>query len=144
METILQCFYAFVASAATALFFQIRRPVCILSSALIGMLGWSLHCLTRDFMSISMSYLIAALGITLACELSARLFRAPSTVFLFPGIIPLVPGGGMYYTMSYLIAGDYVNFAVKGMETVSLAGSIAVGVCMVTAFVRMLSVRPGK
>jgi len=50
----------------------------------------------------------------------------------------------MYYTMSYLIAGDYVNFAVKGMETVSLAGSIAVGVCMVTAFVRMLSVRPGK
>ena len=41
-------------------------------------------------------------------ELLARLLKAPATIFLVIGIIPLVPGGGLYYTMDY-IKGTWAN-----------------------------------
>ena len=64
---------------------------------------------------------------------------ADGTVFLITGIIPLVPGGGLYYTMDYLINGDFAMFTSKGIQTAAAAGAIAAGASMVTSLVRMLT-----
>ena len=72
----------------------------------------------------------------------ARVMKAPATIFLIVGIIPLVPGGGLYYTMEALLSGDTALFAQTGLETAACAGAIAVGVSMVSSLARLLFRKP--
>ena len=44
--------------------------------------------------------------------------KCPITIFLVSGIIPLVPGAGIYYTAYYLVTGQMSLAAVKGLEAV--------------------------
>lgn len=48
--------------------------------------------------------LLAAFVASLFADLFARLCKAPSTVFILPGCIALVPGGTLYYAMSNLLS----------------------------------------
>ena len=42
-------------------------------------------------------------------EIAARLGRAPAINFLTPTIIPLVPGGLLYYTVHFYIVGEQAS-----------------------------------
>lgn len=75
---------------------------------------------------------LATLGATMALAIASRTLavirRQPVTVYLMPGIFPLVPGAGIYFTAYYLIAGDMAAFSQKGMETLETAVAIALGI----------------
>jgi len=57
----------------------------------------------------------------------ARGLHEASTVFILPGIMPLVPGSYMYYTMSFLIERSYSQAASSLSSTLLMAGSVALG-----------------
>ena len=84
-------------------------------------------------------YLAATVVVSVLSELMARVMKAPATIFLIVGIIPLVPGGGIYYTMYALLNGDMQLFAQKGAETAACAAAIAVGCSLVSSAVQILS-----
>ncbi|MDK2810897.1 MAG: hypothetical protein PWR27_1606, partial [Petroclostridium sp.] len=63
-------------------------------------------------------------------EFFARQFKMPVTIFLTSGIIPLVPGAGLYYTMLELVQNNYAAAISKGVETIFIAGSIAVAIAI--------------
>ncbi len=48
--------------------------------------------------------LLSAFVASVFADLFARICKAPSTVFILPGCIALVPGGTLYYTMSNLLS----------------------------------------
>lgn len=48
--------------------------------------------------------LLAAFVASFFADLFARVCKAPSTVFILPGCIALVPGGTLYYAMSNLLS----------------------------------------
>lgn len=48
--------------------------------------------------------LLAAFVASVFADLFARICKAPSTVFILPGCIALVPGGSLYYAMSNLLS----------------------------------------
>lgn len=48
--------------------------------------------------------LLAAFVAAAFADLFARICKAPSTVFILPGCIALVPGGTLYYAMSNLLS----------------------------------------
>lgn len=48
--------------------------------------------------------LLAAFVASVFAELFARICKSPSTVFIMPGCIALVPGGTLYYAMSNLLS----------------------------------------
>ena len=48
--------------------------------------------------------LLATFAASVFADLFARLCKAPSTVFILPGCIALVPGGTLYYAMSNLLS----------------------------------------
>ena len=55
-------------------------------------------------------------------------------------LFPLLPGAGIYYTMSYALEGS-VNLAVhKGLETAAVAGVMAVGILLVSTATRALNI----
>ena len=84
---------------------------------------------------------VATIVVSSLAEILARVLKAPATIFLVIGIIPLVPGGGLYYTMDYLINQNYPMFSQVGLQTAAIAAAIAVGASMVTSIVRMLTWR---
>ncbi len=53
-------------------------------------------------------------------------------------MIPLVPGGGMYYTMQKVIEGDVSGALNTGFTTFSVAGAIALGMVMVSSITRLI------
>ena len=57
---------------------------------------------------------------------------------MIPGIIPLLPGGALYYTMSALIEGDMDTVMLKGKETGLMALGIVVGILVASELVRMI------
>lgn len=63
----------------------------------------------------------------LLSNISSRIFKETSTMFIIPGIICLVPGAGTYYTMLAVLNNDMESFASEGTLTLMTAGAIAAG-----------------
>lgn len=85
------------------------------------------------------SYFTATVIVSIYAEIMARRLKAPVTVFLLIGLLPLVPGGGIYYTMEHALAGDTNAFLAQGLNTFSIAGSLALGVLIVSSFMRFFT-----
>jgi len=54
------------------------------------------------------------------------------------GILPFVPGGGIYYTMEYCLSGNTQLFLSTGIHTFGVAGAVAVGILLVSSVTRLL------
>ena len=65
-----------------------------------------------------------------AAEIFARVFKAPTTVFLLPGCIALVPGGTLYYTMNNLLSQNYVEAGKYLLTTVVVGVAIGAGIIL--------------
>ena len=72
-------------------------------------------------------------------EVMARLRKCPVTSYLLVALFPLVPGGGIYYTMEHALNGDTELFLDTLMHTLGLAGALAVGVLLVASVVRLFT-----
>lgn len=94
-------------------------------------------CWARDG-NVFLSALVASMGVCLWSEGMARVRKAPANIFMIPGIIPLLPGGALYYTMSALIGGDMDTVMLKGKETGLMALGIVVGILVASELVRMI------
>lgn len=89
----------------------------------------------------NLGYLLAALFIGLYAEVLAAVLKKPATIWIVTAIFPLVPGGGMYYTMLSSVRGDLWQSIRSGFETLSAAGAIASGLAVSIAVSRLLSLR---
>lgn len=61
-------------------------------------------------------------------ELFARLCKAPSTVFILPGCIALVPGGTLYFAMSNLLSENREQALEYFMITLTVGIAIGGGI----------------
>ena len=111
-EIIMQLLAAFVGSMGFALIFGMKRRYLFCAS-LGALLGWA----------FAVSY----------SEIMAKLLKTPATLFVIPAIIPLVPGGSLYYTMSYAVHRDMENARLYGTRTAETALAIAAGISFVLA-----------
>ena len=71
-------------------------------------------------------------------EIFARIMKAPSTVFLISMLVPLIPGGNLYYTMSHLVLGESAQFNIYLRLVLWEASSIALGVMDVVSVVHLM------
>ena len=73
------------------------------------------------------SSFIAVASLAILAEILARVFRAPTAIFLRPGGIILFPGSKLYYTMSGLILKDPALAAVSAKIALLIGLGIAAG-----------------
>ena len=135
-ELFLPCLWAFLSSLVFCGIFNVKDKKIIFISALGGGLGWLAYLLAAPMESVVMQNLVAAITVALFSEFMSRIFKTPSTVFLVVGVLPMVPGGGIYYTMEYGVQGNTEMFINKGLETIAVAGAIAIGVSIASAIFR--------
>lgn len=74
-------------------------------------------------------------------ELMARVRKTPATIFLIPGIIPLVPGVDAYRTIQLIAERDYTNGMSYGVSAVAKSCLIAFGIMTVSAVFRKINRR---
>ena len=141
MQMVLLCFYSFLAWFGFSIVFNLRGRVLWLS-ALGGAVCWFFYLLMGFSGNDIFQYFIASVAISVYSEVLARVVKVPVTAFLIPGIIPMVPGGGIYYTMEYCIQGKMDQFASTGLHTIGIAGAIAIGILLVSSVFRWMHMLP--
>ena len=78
----------------------------------------------------------AAMAISLFSEVMARIRRCPVTGYQLVALLPLVPGGGIYYAMGYCLEGDTEQFLSALLGTLGMAAALAVGVILASSLFR--------
>lgn len=108
-------------------------------AGMIGALGWALFLVLRDAsFSMGIATFFSGCLISLCGQILARLLKTPVTVFVIPGILPLVPGAGMYHIASSIISSDAAQTSFYVTETLTIAGMIAVSIIVVDSIFRLL------
>ena len=135
----LPCGYAYLACIGFSVLFNIHG-VGMLICAGGGALGWLCNLLAAPLVHDEIvQYFLAALVISAWAEIMARLRKCPVTSYLLVALFPLVPGGGIYYTMEHALNGETELFLESLMHTLGLAGALAVGVLVVASSVRLIN-----
>lgn len=130
---------AALGSLSFAMFFGVRSRK-LWFSLLGGALNWGLYLLAMKKMGLpeTLAYALGAAAGTLYAEILARIIKTPVTVFVITSVIPMVPGGPLYYTMLGLLQGDKATFVDRGLYTLSAAGAMALGIFAATMLFRLL------
>lgn len=130
---------SFGASLCFALLFNTPRR-CLGTSSLVGMGGYAVYMLVYELTQSAVgANFVGALIVDVLAEILARKQKAPAVLFSLIGVVPLVPGAGLYRTMLALVLKDYALAVSIGVETMLISGCIALAIAIVTLFARNAS-----
>lgn len=130
METIKLFCYSFIATLGFSILFSIPKD-SIVKSGFTGAIGWIVNTIVSNFLVSQVAGIFCgALTVGLMGETLAKYFKKPATIYIIPGIVPLVPGAGMYYTMLALTEKRFHDAANIGTETIFIAVAIAIGIIL--------------
>ncbi len=138
-EILLTVFMAGVGTLGIALIYNVHDGKQLFFSCLGGMGGWGIYLLVFHFSeNVFLSTLSASVFIGIYGELCAFFLRAPTTVFLIPGCIPLIPGARLYYAIAALIRRDMADFSSQAELLVLYLLGIGIGLAFVMEMVYII------
>jgi len=137
MEYLIQIITAFLGSIGFAVLFNIKKNNIILSG-IGGFLAWGIYLIFKYFLgNDAVCYFFAAIFANIYAEIIARVRKTPAVTILIVSMVPLIPGGALYYTMRYAFRGEWDMFFNHGLYTIQLSISLALGVIVVSTVLKM-------
>lgn len=136
---------AAVGTIAFSVLFFVPRKVYALCGV-CGAVGWVVYrVMTENGISVMEAIFFATLAVIFLSRVFAVIERCPATLFLIPGIFPLVPGAGVYWTSYHIVTNDLEMASRTGFSALKAAVAIVMGIIFVfeipqsffTAFVRI-------
>lgn len=125
---IIEAIVAVFATISFAILFNAPKKE-VIYCGLTGALAWAIYYgMTQKNVNSVLASLVASFGLTILARAFAVIRKCPVTMYLLPGIFPLVPGAGIYYTAYYLFIGNNEMSGFKGLETLEIAGAIVFGI----------------
>ena len=138
MKELIMIITGCLGSAGFALLYNIRGKRFVFA-ALGGLLAVFFYLGFGLFIENEiLNYFICAILVSLYAEIMARVLKTPTTTFIITSLIPLIPGGSLYYTMTGAFSGDIGSFIDKGLYTLGLAGALAAGIIVVVSTVKVI------
>ena len=138
MHLFTQFLLALFATLGFAVIFRVPArhiPACVV----VGALGWITYLLTDYSLgSPVMGCFFGACMVGLCSAVSAHIFKEAMTIFIIPGILCLVPGANIFYTMEALLRSDIEKMAEVGIQTILMAGAIAMGLLAMGAVINVV------
>lgn len=139
MTILKQFVFSLLSTIGFAILFSIPRD-SIFKSGLVGAIGWVIFHISAILLKSKIAgTFLAAVTVGIIGELLARHYKKPATIYTIAGIVPLVPGAGMYYTMLALVENDLYLAGSKGTETFFLAAAISIGIIISTSLSKSIT-----
>ena len=128
MTTFAELFLSFLAIFSFSVMFHAPRSQYFFCG-LCGSLTWGLYLL---FQYLHCGNVLSALFATFFLTALTRILsiqkKTPVTIYLTTGVLPLVPGTGIYYTAYFLIMDNSAKAASTGIDAFKRAAAIALGI----------------
>lgn len=138
MTQFIQILAGGVGSLGFACLFHIRGKRLAVAT-LGGVLSWFLFVIFSYIIpSEPINYFLVSFLLTMFAEIMARVMKTPTTTFITTSLVPLIPGGSLYYTMAYGFQGNATRFVTKGVATLALAAALALGIIIATTLTKII------
>lgn len=134
MEAIKLVFCSFCSSFGFGIVFRIERKYLLiagLSGALTRIVYLLLLQITPEPF---ISCFLAAMAASIFSECMAVTTKNPSTVFIYPSIVPLLPGGTLYYTVVGLMLRDTEMVAANAAPCLHSLAGLGIGFIIISIF----------
>lgn len=110
----------------------------LLITALVGAASGFIYLLSmKTGTGVVLASFFSALTAAFISHVFARIFKAPVTLFLIAGILPTVPGGGMYRIVAGVLDGSSTQVFDSLIETLEIAGVIALAIFLMDSLFRI-------
>lgn len=134
---IIQIISAFAAVFMFTMLLEVPKQY-IPYAAATGAIGWWVYLLVQDkgYSTMAAAFL-STMVVALLSHILARIEKAPVTVFLVSGILPSVPGAAIYRSVYFLIHNFPLPATNYLLETLQIAGAIAMAIFIVDSLFRL-------
>lgn len=126
--------FSFIASCGFGVVFHIKKNF-LLWAGLGGALTRLCYLLLQEFIDERFVYtLLAAIVASLYAEIMALELKTPSTVFLYPSIIPLIPGRLLYDTAVHFFLHDHDAMLESAADCALTLIGMSIGFVLISTF----------
>ena len=137
MQYIIEVLMAVVGAVAFSVIFNIHGKKLIITG-IGGAITWSTYLLVYNFTNnVFVSCLLATIVIMFYTELMARVSKNPVIILLVPMLVPMVPGGDLYYMMANVVMDNSELGRFYGQKLVLEVGAIAFGIILVSTAIQI-------
>lgn len=134
---IVQIFGAFVAVYTMSVVMNLPKKFLWMAGS-IASVSWLVYLIFTDYEAgLGFSTFMATAVSAFISHLLARRQKAPVTMFLIPGILPLVPGVNTYRIAYHLIQKNYAKASFYLNATLTVAGMIAIAIFVIDSGFRI-------
>lgn len=133
MDLIIKLFTGYLVGVTAGVTLEVPRNL-LNKNGISGLLGYGVYLILLDRMPKQIATFLACSFITLLAHFLARRYKAPVSLFIIPPFFIFVPGSSIYQTALHFIQGETATSAKFFVETLTLAGSIALGVFVIDSF----------
>ena len=130
----IQLLAAFIGTVGFSVLFGAPRHSYV-ACGLTGTIGWAVYLWSLTGLSVVGAAFFSALAIATVSHVLARLGHQPVTIYLICGIIPLVPGGGIFWTAYYIVTNQLWQAATTGFVALKVTIAIACGIILASGVV---------
>ena len=133
---LLQVIGAFFSVVTFSFLLRVPRKY-IFWAGFTGAVSWWLYLVLMDLQfSMAVATFLSGCLISLCGQFFARILKTPVTIFVIPGILPLVPGAGMFRIARSVIRSDGMT-SHNVTQTLIVAGMIALSLMVVDSVFRL-------
>lgn len=131
--------FSFIAAVSFGILCNVPKR-SVIAGGLIGTIGWIsyIELISRGFGVFLSSFTSAAL-LAFAAQAAASKFRLPITVYVVPGLVPIVPGITFYEALRKLFAGSNSISGTGIVQVVFGAAGIACGIAIADVLYRSIA-----
>lgn len=127
-ELLIELPLAFIGTTGFTILFGVS-PRHYLSCGLSGAFSWLVYRLAMTFVTTPpVATFAAAFALTTMARILSVSSKAPVVIFLYGGILTLVPGTGLYAIAYKLFLGQTLAGFMTAAETIKTAVAIALGI----------------
>jgi len=134
-----QAVAAFVGTLGFAVIFGVPRRNYI-QTAVVATVGWISYMLLNLHTGLGVvgATLFATVVVAVFSRWFARLFKTPQTIFLITGIFPMIPGGGIFWTVFFFVSRRIAPAAHSGAMALAVTLAIVLGIVLVSSLPKQL------
>ncbi|MCI1930904.1 MAG: threonine/serine exporter family protein [Clostridia bacterium] len=120
--------FSAVSAGAFAILFNIPRKE-IVHTSVSGAVGWLIYIAFFKILQMeTIGVFVGAVSVAFISRVLSYKRLIPSTIYLTPALIPLVPGTEMYYIADGLLRNDMYYTFLHTVRAIKFAGAIALAI----------------